>query len=70
MILYNNMVETNKKIIVSGTKISVVSKDGQDYLSLTEMLKAKDGFFIADWLRNQEYSGVYWDMGEYKQPQF
>lgn len=63
MILYNNMVETNKKIIVSGTKISVVSKDGQDYLSLTEMLKAKDGdFFIADWLRNRntvEFIGIW-----------
>ncbi|MFA6404434.1 MAG: KilA-N domain-containing protein [Candidatus Paceibacterota bacterium] len=57
------MAEINKKIIVSGTKISVVSKDGQDYLSLTEMLKAKDGdFFIADWLRNRntvEFLGIW-----------
>src|SRR3989344_1352945 len=57
------MMKTNKKIIVSGTKISVVSKDGQDYLSLTEMLKAKDGeFFIADWLRNRntvEFLGIW-----------
>ena len=56
-------MKTNKKIIVSGTKISVVSKDGQDYLSLTEMLKAKDGdFFIADWLRNRntvEFLGIW-----------
>src|SRR3990167_10211139 len=57
------MMKTNKKIIVSGTKISVVSKDGQDYLSLTEMLKAKDGdFFISDWLRNRntvEFLGIW-----------
>jgi hypothetical protein len=57
------MHDINKKIIVSGTKISVVSEDGQDYLSLTEMLKAKDGdFFIADWLRNRntvEFLGIW-----------
>ncbi len=57
------MGKINKKIIVSGTKVSIVSKDGQDYLSLTEMLKAKDGdFFISDWLRNRntvEFLGIW-----------
>ena len=35
----------------------------EDYISLTDMLKAKDGdFFIADWLRNRntiEYLGIW-----------
>jgi len=45
---------TNKKLDVVGTKITVVSRANQDYLSLTDMLKAKDGdFFISDWLRNR-----------------
>ena len=43
-----------KKIVVVETKISVISRGDQDYLSLTDMLKAKDGdFFISDWLRNR-----------------
>ncbi len=57
------MSEINKKIQVLGTKISVATRNGQDYLSLTEMLKAKDGdFFIADWLRNRntvEFLGIW-----------
>src|SRR3989339_1675451 len=52
-----------KKIIVEGTKISFISKGDQDYLSLTDMLKAKDGdFFISDWLRNRntvEFLGIW-----------
>lgn len=44
----------SKKIVVEGTKISLITKSDQDYLSLTEMLKVKDGeFFISDWLRNR-----------------
>jgi hypothetical protein len=54
---------TNKKILVVGTKISVISREDQDYLSLTDMLKAKDGdFFISDWLRNRntlEFIGIW-----------
>lgn len=47
---------TKKKIIVEGTKIAVISKGNQDYISLTDMLRAKDGdFFISDWLRKQKY---------------
>src|SRR3989344_179601 len=65
------MMKTNKKIIVSGTKISVVSKDGQDYLSLTEMLKAKDGdFFIADWLRNRNTVEFLWIWESINNPNF
>lgn len=54
---------TNKKIVVEGVKISVASKADQDYLSLTDMLRAKDGdFFISDWLRNRntvEFLGIW-----------
>lgn len=53
-----------KKIIVSGTEITIITRaDGQDYISLTDMIKAKDGdYFISDWLRNRntiEFLGVW-----------
>ena len=52
-----------KKIEVKGSEITVISKHGQDYISLTDMLKAKDGgFFISDWLRNRntvEFLGIW-----------
>ncbi len=42
------------KIQVENKLISIVKKDEQDYICLTDMLKAKDGsFFITDWLRNR-----------------
>jgi len=42
------------KIQVEDKLISIVKKDEQDYICLTDMLKAKDGsFFITDWLRNR-----------------
>jgi len=42
------------KIKVEEKIISIVKKDEQDYICLTDMLKAKDGsFFITDWLRNR-----------------
>ncbi|MFH1662016.1 MAG: KilA-N domain-containing protein [Candidatus Falkowbacteria bacterium] len=53
----------SKKIIVTGTKISIITKGNQDYISLTDMLEAKDGdFFISDWLRNRntvEFLGIW-----------
>jgi len=53
----------SQKIIVKGTVITIL-KDGQyDFISLTDMLKAKDGdFFISDWLRNRntvEFLGIW-----------
>jgi len=52
-----------KKITVQGTAITVISVQNDDYISLTDMLKAKDGdFFISDWLRNRntvEYLGIW-----------
>jgi hypothetical protein len=51
------------KIIVQETEIIVISENGNDYISLTDMLKAKDGdFFISDWLRNRntvEFLGIW-----------
>ena len=50
-------------IDVRGTEVTILaSKDG-DFISLTDMLKAKDGdFFISDWLRNRntvEFLGIW-----------
>jgi hypothetical protein len=41
-------------IYVEDKLVTIVRKDDQDYICLTDMLKAKDGtFFITDWLRNR-----------------
>lgn len=49
----NNMAKS-KKIIVKDIAVSFISKDGSDYLSLTDMAKFKDrettGIVIANWL--------------------
>ena len=51
------------KINVKGTEINILSVENHDYISLTDMLKAKDGdFFIKDWLRNRntlEFLGIW-----------
>jgi hypothetical protein len=53
----------NKKIEVEGKEITIIFERKQEYISLTDMLKAKDGdFFISDWLRNRntvEYLGIW-----------
>ncbi len=53
----------NNQLIVHGTEIAVTTIDDKDYISLTDMLKAKDGdFFISDWLRNRntvEFLGIW-----------
>ncbi|KAF0128358.1 MAG: hypothetical protein FD155_3288 [Bacteroidetes bacterium] len=57
---YKNMA---KKILVKGIEITIVKQNHVDYISLTDMLKAKDGdFFISDWLRNRntvEFLGIW-----------
>lgn len=54
---------TNATINVKGTEITVIRRDNEDYISLTDMLRAKDGeFFISDWLRNRntvEFLGIW-----------
>ncbi len=51
------------KITVKDTVVNVVKVNGEDYICLTDMLRAKDGdFFITDWLRNRntlEYLGIW-----------
>ena len=51
------------KIDVKGTSITVYAENDMDFISLTDMLKAKDGdFFISDWLRNRntvEFLGIW-----------
>lgn len=53
----------NKTIDVQGTVITVFSQGDMDFISLTDMLQAKDGdFFISDWLRNRntvEFLGIW-----------
>ena len=53
----------SKKIDVEGKEITIVLENNQEYISITDMLKAKDGdFFISDWLRNRntvEYLGIW-----------
>ncbi len=54
------MTKKNQQIEVLGKSITI---DGENFISLTDMLKAKDGdFFISDWLRNRntlEYMGIW-----------
>lgn len=51
------------KLTVLDNEITILKVNEQDYISLTDMLKAKDGdFFISDWLRNRntiEYLGIW-----------
>ena len=51
------------KITVEDTEVNVIKVNGEDYICLTDMLRAKDGdFFITDWLRNRntlEYIGIW-----------
>jgi|SRR3989338_7321383 len=53
----------NRTITVKGSEVTIATRFGQDYISLTDMLKAKDGdFFISDWLRNRntvEFLGIW-----------
>lgn len=56
-------MKKTKKIRVEDTEITIISVNDEDYISLTDMLKAKDGdFFISDWLRNRntvEFLGIW-----------
>lgn len=54
------MASKNKVVSILGENITITD---DDYISLTDMLKAKEGdFFISDWLRNRntvEYLGIW-----------
>ena len=51
------------KINVKGIEITIINQNDKDYISLTDMLKAKEGqFFIDSWLRNRntiEFIGIW-----------
>jgi hypothetical protein len=51
------------KINVKNIEVTVIQINNEDYICITDMIKAKDGdFFVADWLRNRntlEYIGIW-----------
>lgn len=51
------------KMDVKGISVTIYSENNMDFISLTDMLHAKDGdFFISDWLRNRntvEFLGIW-----------
>jgi len=51
------------KINVKDTEVTVIKINNEDYICITDMIKAKDGeFFVTDWLRNRntlEYIGIW-----------
>ena len=51
------------KLIVNDLEISVTTINQEDYICLTDMIKAKEGeFYISDWIRNKdtiEYIGTW-----------
>ena len=48
--IFNKM----RKLSIDKSDISVQQVDGEDYLCLTDMIKAKDGdFFVTDWIRQR-----------------
>jgi hypothetical protein len=51
------------KITVLGNEIRIVSQEEEDFISLTDMIRSKDGeYFVSDWLRNRntiEFLGVW-----------
>lgn len=59
----NRKTAKTSTLDIQGTSVAVVTSPQGDYISLTDMLRAKDGdFFISDWLRNRntvEYLGIW-----------
>jgi len=53
----------SRSIVVQGTLVAVTRRGEDEDISLTDMLRAKEGdFFISDWLRNRntvEFLGVW-----------
>ena len=51
------------QIVVQNTPITITTINEEDYISLTDMMKAKDGdFFFHNWLRNRntiEFLGIW-----------
>lgn len=53
----------NRKISINNVEITVCEQNQNDYISLTDMIRAKEGaFFIEHWLRNRntvEFLGIW-----------
>ena len=51
------------KLKVDNQIISYIKIENEDYISITDMIKSKDGnFFVTDWLRNRntiEFLGIW-----------
>ena len=60
------MLRKKRVLKVENNEISVKNFDGEDYISITDMVRNKDGdFFVADWLRNRntvEFLGIWESM--------
>ena len=56
-------MKSGKSITVKGIQIGLIEESGQKFISLTDMIRAKEGdFFISDWLRNRntiEFIGIW-----------
>lgn len=57
-------MSTGKSVVVQGVEIHVMSKDDEDYISLTDMVTTFEGgsTLIESWLRNKhtvEFLGVW-----------
>ena len=56
-------MKKNITLTVQGIDIIITSNNDSDFISLTDIVKAKDGdFFISDWLRNRntvEFLGIW-----------
>ncbi|MBF0103731.1 MAG: KilA-N domain-containing protein [Deltaproteobacteria bacterium] len=52
-----------RNLKIQNQTVAIQDVGGQDYLSLTDMIKSKDGdFFVKDWLRNRntlEFLGIW-----------
>ena len=55
--------ENNMELKVDNKIINYIKLEDEDYISITDMLKSKDGnFFVTDWLRNRntiEFLGIW-----------
>jgi hypothetical protein len=53
----------SRSVVVQGTTVTITGREEHEFISLTDMLRAKEGdFFISDWLRNRntvEFLGVW-----------
>jgi hypothetical protein len=51
------------KLKIKNTEVTVIQVANEDFICITDMIKAKDGhFFVTDWLRNRntlEYIGIW-----------